>query len=101
MAWVGTAFVRAPLQPDLSPVCPQLPTTEPSFQVLEKMNKEKSPTLVTNKSANHHPQMEKDKGPSGPRVSNRSVIFLEDNLGSHPLILYLNKEKIASLLQPF
>lgn len=29
------------------------------------------------------------------------MIFLEDNLGSHPLILYLNKEKIASLLQPF
>lgn len=39
-----------------------------------------------------------------PLVTERaigSVIFLEDNLGSHPLILYLNKEKIASLLQPF
>lgn len=56
-------------------VCPQIPTTEPSFQVLEKMNGEKSSTPVTNKSTNHHPQMEKDKGPSGPRVSNRKCDF--------------------------
>lgn len=56
-------------------VCPQLPNTEPSSQVLEKMNEEKSPALVANKSPNHHPQMEKDEGPSGPRVSKGKCDF--------------------------
>lgn len=44
-------------------VCPQLPATDPGFQVLEeKKCEEKSPALVITKSTNCRPQMDEDEG---------------------------------------
>lgn len=59
-----------------SAVYPQLPVTDPGFQVLEKKKREeKSLVLVITKSTNYHPQMEKDEGSPGPRLSNRECDF--------------------------
>lgn len=57
-------------------VCPQLPATDSSFQVLEKKNcKEKCLACFITKSTNHHPQTEKDEGPPSLRVSDTECDF--------------------------